>query len=77
MAVFSFAAVGLIPSINAIARAALQLKFGRDTTERLFKRLCASEEAQDRAFLDTSNVDVPKFKQLSIKNVSFSYSDIN
>ena len=75
MAVFSFAAGRLIPSINAIARAALQLKFGRDTTERLFKRLCASEEAQDRAFLDTSNVDVPKFKQLSIKNVSFSYSD--
>lgn len=74
MSVFSFAAVRLIPSVNAISRGALSLKFGRDTTERLFSRLNKRTQAHITESFDSKHfAKIPSFQKLSIKNVSFSY----
>ena len=74
MSVFSFACVRLIPSVNSISSGILKLKFGRNTTERLFERL--NNSAQNKKIAPHSDHNSPvlsKFEKLSIKNVFFSY----
>ena len=74
----SFAAVRLIPSVNAISRGALSLKFGRDTTERLFRRLNNATQSENKDLTDRKCFpSLPRFKNLLIKDVFFSYGTNN
>jgi ABC-type multidrug transport system fused ATPase/permease subunit len=74
MSVFAFGAIRLIPSVNAISRAYLQLRFSRNATERLFERLNKNNINPDRMpELASCGRKVEKFEKLLIKNVSFSY----
>lgn len=74
MSVFAFAAIRLIPSVNAISRAILQLRFGHDTINRLYRRM-ASEDAQlcKSPKINSLKGELFDFQDIKVVNVSFGY----
>lgn len=74
MSVFAFAAVRLIPSVNAISRSLLQLRFGYDTINRLHRRMASDDVQLSKSpKMNSLKSDLFDFQDIKVVNVSFGY----
>ena len=78
VAVFSVAAIRLIPAANVISTSLIKLRNKRDSVKRLTSDVLTYMSASNKAlYKNNSTIANDDFRKLSIKNITFSYPKTN
>jgi len=74
LGMFGVASIKLLPSANTISTGLVNLRFGRDGVNRLYKEVMSFEQINIREKGEQFDTNDSVFSSLAFKNVSFRYS---
>jgi ABC-type multidrug transport system fused ATPase/permease subunit len=82
LGMFAFAAIRLLPGVNVLSSAILQLRSQKNTVDRLYETLIDLgieidfSKIETDAYQENSNSEV-NFKSISLENIKYSYPNTN
>tara|TARA_B100000787_G_scaffold169616_1_gene161378 strand:- start:1921 stop:3660 length:1740 start_codon:yes stop_codon:yes gene_type:complete len=77
LAIFGVASLRLIPAANLFSNSLTQLRFNRDAVSRLLKDIDKAKNSERIFLAEVRETYLSEFKNIILKNVTFSYSNSN